>query len=56
VPQAAKGARLWFRKPRRDADGNITERGGWVIRDGDRSIRTGCGKDARREAEDKLAE
>lgn len=43
MPRAAKGARLYLRKARRDAKkGTVTHHAVWVIRDGDRDISTRC--------------
>jgi len=46
----SKGARLYFRQP------TGKERGQWVIRDGAKSIRTGCAQSDIEEAERRLAE
>jgi integrase len=46
----SKGARLYLRA----ASGK--EKAVWLIRDGDKSVRTGCGAQQRREAEQRLAD
>jgi integrase len=47
----SKGARLWLRRARRDADARITHTATWVIRDGEHQEGTGYGADDRRAAE-----
>lgn len=49
MPQRSKGARLWLRPERG------TEKAAWVIRDGAKQIRTGCGSGDREEAERRFA-
>jgi integrase len=49
MPNQSKGARLWLRPPKGDAKAT------WIIRDGAKQIRTGCGASDRREAEKRLA-
>lgn len=56
MPRQAKPARLWLQPARRDRDGNVVERPVWVIRDRGRKHSTGCGPDARGEAEKRLSE
>jgi integrase len=51
----SKGARLWLRRARRDAEGHITHVATWVIRDGEHQESTGYGADDRRGAERALA-
>ena len=41
MSRQAKGARLWLRPEKRNADGTLRERAVWVIRDGSRKISTG---------------
>lgn len=50
----AKGARLWFRKERKDKRGAVTHKGEWVIRDGSHARGTGCSLGDRRGAESAL--
>jgi integrase len=54
MPAAAKGPRLWLRKPRRDKAGRITRAAVWLIRDGKHQESTGCGPDDRVRAEKQL--
>lgn len=57
MPARSKGARLWWRKPRRNKhSGQVTHPGVWLIRDGDYSKSTGCGHNDRAGAETQLAE
>lgn len=56
MSRPGKGARLWLQPERRDKQGRITERSIWVIRDGSAKRSTGCGADARDEAEKQLAD
>lgn len=56
MPRPGKGARLYLRPARRDDAGGVRESAKWLIRDGGRDIGTGCGVDARAEAERRLAE
>ena len=51
----SKGARLWLRRERRDANGRISHVATWVIRDGEHQEGTGHGVDDRRGAERALA-
>jgi integrase len=51
----SKGARLWLRRERRDANGRISHVATWVIRDGEHQEGTGYGVDDRRGAERALA-
>lgn len=55
MSRTAKGAHLWFRPERRSADGSIRA-GRWIIKDGRRSISTGCGARESGEAEKRLAD
>lgn len=52
----AKGPRLWLRTERRNSAGRTTHSSEWIIRDGARQRRTGCGPDDRAEAERQLAD
>lgn len=52
MPRAGKGPRLYLRPPQRGAAGSSPI---WTIRDGNRFISTGCGPDAREDAERALA-
>ncbi len=52
MPRPSKGARLWLRPA--NPDGSARAR--WIIKDAGRQISTGCGADARAEAERKLAD
>lgn len=54
MPRHSKGARLYLQPSRSDAAGVIIDRATWVIRDGARKVRTGCGPDALPAAEDAL--
>jgi integrase len=54
MPRPAKGARLWLRPEKRNADGTIRRRAVWVIRDGSRKISTGCAAEDRAGAEQAL--
>ena len=56
MPRARKPARLWLRPAARDAGGRIVEAARFVILDGGKQYRTGCGAGDRAEAERKLAE
>jgi integrase len=55
MPPRAKGARLWLRPARAKTATRAAEGAVWIIRDGSRQISTGCGPDARNEAEARLA-
>jgi integrase len=55
MPRHAKGIRLWLRKERRDAAGRVRP-AKWFIRDGDKQVGTGCGRDDRKGAEKALAD
>lgn len=46
MPRRAKGPRLWFREPRRDAAGTLTHAGAWFILDGSSQVGTGLGAEA----------
>jgi integrase len=52
MPRRRKGSRLWLRPARRGG----TEAAAWIILDGRRQVSTGCGIDAREEAEKRLAD
>src|SRR3990167_790581 len=54
MPRRSKGARLYWRRTRRDKSGRITHYGAWVIRDGKKQVSTGCGEDDRGGAEKAL--
>jgi integrase len=54
MPTAAKGPRLWLRKPRRSRAGRVTHAAVYLIRDGEYSESTGCGAGDRDGAERKL--
>jgi integrase len=54
MPVAAKGPRLWLRKPRRDNRGRITHPAVWLILDGKHQESTECGPSDRAGAERKL--
>ncbi len=57
MPRASKGARLYLRKERRDADtGELTHRATWIIRDSGRDYVTQCGAAEIAAAERKLQE
>jgi integrase len=56
MPRPRKRARLWLRPARRDANGKIVEAAVHIILDGGRQTSTGCGIDAREEAERRLAD
>jgi len=47
MPNAAKRARLWLRRERRDIRGRVTHPAVYVIRDGKYQESTGCGRDDR---------
>jgi hypothetical protein len=51
----SKGARLYL-EPERHKNGKLYQRAIWVIRDGSRKVSTGCTRDDRARAEQKLAE
>lgn len=55
MPPRSKGARLWLQPARSKTSARSGEQAVFVIRDGNRKISTGCGPDARREAEERLA-
>src|SRR5271157_852201 len=55
MPPRPKGARLWLQPGRPKTEKRAAEQAVWIIRDGNRKISTGCGPDARREAEERLA-
>jgi integrase len=50
MPRSSKGARLWLR-PATDRNAAV-----WIIKDGRRSVRTGCGPADREAAEKRLAD
>jgi len=54
--QPSKGVRLWLEPERRGKDGKLYQRAVWVIRDGSRKISTGCARNERAQAEQKLGE
>lgn len=54
MPRPTKGARLYQQPASYDAAGRLVDRACWVIRDGSRKIRTGCGIDEVPAAEDAL--
>jgi integrase len=56
MPRHRKSARLWLEPEERDADGKLTRRASWVIRDGPHKVRTGCAQPDRQGAEQALAE
>jgi hypothetical protein len=56
MSRQSKGARLWLEPVRYSADGKLYQRATWIIRDGARKIGTGCLRDDRAQAEQKLAE
>ena len=51
-----KGARLWFRKARRDKRDNTIIRGTWIIIDNGRHYPTGCFEGEDKKAEQVLAQ
>jgi integrase len=51
MPRPAKGARLWLRPERLDDQGRVRERSTWIIRDGSKTVSTGCAPEARADAE-----
>src|SRR5690606_41951963 len=56
MSRRSKGARLWLKPEERDAGGRLRKRATWVIRDGARSIVTGCAASDIEGAERKLRE
>jgi integrase len=56
MSRPGKGARLWLRPERRNADGTLRERAVWVIRDGSRKISTGFVTGDRADAERALGQ
>lgn len=54
MPRPTKGARLYQQPASYDTAGRLVDRACWVIRDGSRKIRTGCGIDEVSAAEDAL--
>jgi len=54
MSRTAKGARLYWRKESRKADGNIRNYAGWFIRDGDKIIGVGGSETDRSQAEKAL--
>lgn len=55
MPRPSKGIRLWLRRERRDAKGRVRP-AAWFIRDGEKQIGTGCGRDDREGAQKALAD
>ncbi|MBW8640065.1 site-specific integrase [Hoeflea sp. WL0058] len=55
MSRPSKGARLVWRRESRKKNGNIRNAAGWYIEDGGKRFSTGCGKDGRVEADQKLA-
>lgn len=53
MPRPSKGPRLWLQPESRSPSG-VVDPAVWVIRDGIRKYRTGCGPEAMRAAEDAL--
>ncbi len=51
----AKGAHLWLRPARRDANGNTVRDARWIIKDRGEQVSTGLGAGERAEAEKRLA-
>ena len=56
MPRRSKGARLQLKAERRGADGSVTHRATWIIRDNGRDVSTGCGANEVGAAEQKLNE
>jgi integrase len=52
----AKGTRLWLEPEEYGRDGKLERNATWVIRDGSRKVRTGCAREDRAGAEQKLAD
>ena len=52
---AARGAYLWLRPERCDSKGNLTHESRWLIRDGSKTVSTGCKASNREAAEAQLA-
>lgn len=55
MSRPGKGIRLWLRRERRDAKGRVRP-AAWIIRDGEKQIGTGCGRDDREGAQKALAD
>lgn len=51
MPRPKQPARLWLRKPRKDAKGRVTRAGTWLILDDGEQHSTGCGPEDRSGAE-----
>lgn len=57
MPRPSKGARLWLKPAEIDKKtGKVRKRSVWIIRDGSKSVVTGCAPLEREEAEQALAE
>jgi integrase len=56
MPRQSKGARLWLEPAEYTEDGEVRRHASWVIRDGSRKIRTGCLREDRADAEQRLAD
>lgn len=56
MSRPAKGVRLWLKPEERDSEGKLRKRAVWIIRDGSRSIITGCAAIDREGAEKKLGD
>lgn len=54
MPRPSKGARLWLRPASYFPDGRLRENAGWIIKDGSRAIRLGCGASEIGEAQDRF--
>jgi integrase len=55
MPRQAKGARLWLKPGEPATETRAARQAVWIIQDGTRRISTGCSKDDRRKAEERLA-
>jgi integrase len=55
MPRQTKGARLWLKPGEPATETRAARQAVWIIQDGTRRISTGCGKDDRRKAEERLA-
>jgi integrase len=56
MPRSSKGPRLWLEPQERDRAGKLVRYAAWVIRDGQRKVRTGCSREDREGAEQALAD
>lgn len=57
MPRPSKGARLWLKPEEIDKEtGRVRKRAVWIIRDGSKSVVTGCAPLEREEAEQALAD